>query len=248
VEDARFWALIALLGGIADDTSVLPLDLELRRTGETEAFHDVLEARVSALLADRELPWTHGGDGGEWLAAAVVAAGEVAYERTLASSDGLDPGAWAWEEAEALLVAGMEHDQADEEVDELLWLQWCTHELPPGVSSTWEEWHDALAGGDPTWGRSVIEDPDWDAAVRQLQVLPAYVATRARLGGLVLSIELREDVEAEVAPWSVDEEYDVTHVVLTFPAAELRALPSRTQTYVEMVPGLAESAVSHLDL
>ena len=64
----------------------------------------------------------------------------------------------------------------------------------------------------------------------------------------MLSIVLREDVEPEIQTWSVDDEYDVTHVVLRFPAADLRALSSRTSAYVDMVTALADSAVDHLDL
>ena len=130
--------------------------------------------------------------------------------------------------------------------DPYLWLQWCTGDLPPGVTSTWVD--RAGSDVDPARGRSHVEDADWTVAVGRLSTDPDYLAARERLGGVVLSIVLRDDVEPEISAWTVDDEYDVTHVVLSFPADELRALPSRTRSYVEMVSGLADSAVSHLDL
>lgn len=142
-------------------------------------------------------------------------------------------------------MAADEQEQAGHG-DPLLWLQWCTGDVPYGVTTTWVEGDDA--GEDPARGRVRVEDPDWDEAVDLVVRDPDYLASRGRLGGVVLSIVLREDVEPEIRTWSVDEEYDVTHVVLRFPAADLRGLFSRTAAYVDMVTALAVSAVDHLDL
>jgi hypothetical protein len=142
-------------------------------------------------------------------------------------------------------VADGEEIRADHG-DPLLWLQWCTADVPYGVTTTWVEGDDA--GEDPARGRVRVEDPDWDEAVDLVVRDPDYLASRGRLGGVVLSVVLREDVEPEIRTWSVDEEYDVTHVVLRFPAADLRGLFSRTPAYVDMVIALAASAVDHLDL
>ena len=128
----------------------------------------------------------------------------------------------------------------------LVWLQWCTDDLPAGVTSSWDEGTDA--GDDPAAGRCGVDDAHWDDAVGLLTDRTDYLEAREKLGGVVLSIVLREDVEPEIRTWSVDEEYDVTHVVLRFPAADLRALPSRTAAYADMVTALADSAVDHLDL
>ena len=102
----RFWRLVELLAGTADEETVPRLEAALA-PGEHETFADAVQDHVDRLLARREVPGSHAGDTAEHLAAAVVAAGRDTYERELALDAPLDPGRWRWEEAERLLVAGL---------------------------------------------------------------------------------------------------------------------------------------------
>ena len=81
MDEARFWRLVDVLGGTADDTSTARLAAELVEHDEVDAFGDHLDVLVAQLLAACDVPVTHDGDTAEWIAAAVIARGRDTYER-----------------------------------------------------------------------------------------------------------------------------------------------------------------------
>ncbi|GAW50518.1 MULTISPECIES: hypothetical protein [unclassified Nocardioides] len=85
MDDTRFWQLVDLLGGTADERTVPVLEADLAASGDAEGFLDALQVTVDDLLARCPVPGSHEGDTAEWIAAAVVAAGRETYERTIAA-------------------------------------------------------------------------------------------------------------------------------------------------------------------
>ncbi|GAA1930702.1 hypothetical protein GCM10009737_35810 [Nocardioides lentus] len=264
MDDARFWALIDLLDGVADDGSVARLSAQLA-ADEVDAFGAALDEAVEGLLARCRVPATHEGDAAELLAAAVVAAGRSTYRSTRETGGELDPGAWRWEGAEALLVAGLEGD--DEWDRSPFVLQWLTADLPDGVGSAWTGEEPALPDGvdpdDPAFGFVPATDPAWDAARDALHA-DAGVAEARRDIGARFGVEwdavhvwlvLRDGLtEPDITLWAPDGEPadpadgeetpdDDTVVVWgATPAADLRGLdgPGRTAAYLELVTGLLQ--------
>lgn len=259
VQDERFWQLVDLLGGVANDASVPRLEASLR-AGEAEAFLDRVYELVAALLQRCSVPASHAGDTAEWIAAAVVAAGRTTYENTLAAGGRLDPEAWAWSEAEDLLVAGVpEHadagdgDQPDEVADpddvterlgdELgLTFQWCSAEVPPDVDTSYDPANDR--GDDPEHGQVWTDDDEWTRTLALLDGDAEFHRRRAAIAGIGLHVVVRDIDEATLTPWPSDE--DVRDVVLTVPAEAVLAAPRREDAYVEAVVTLVSSVVEAL--
>lgn len=258
MDETRFWGLVALLGGIADEHSVRALEAELRPE-EVEAFGEAVGTRVDQLLARRRVPESHEGDTAEWIAAAVIAAGREAFERELAEFGDLSPDDWSWSDAEVLLVAGFTDadDRADDgaaptdDVDDALglWLQWKSHHRPEGVTTAW----DAEVEGtleepdDPAHGRVPASDPAWDDALAALAADPEFHRRRSVLGGIGLHLVVRDVDEASLQPWP--SETEVQHVVLTLPAFQARLdHEARTADYLEAVVALVTSTQQNLGL
>lgn len=242
----RFWELVDVLGGTADDVTLPRLEAELRG-GEAEPFLDEVYDLVAALLERCSLPATHAGDTGEWIAAAVVAAGRETYERTRAAGGPIDPTDWAWGEAEALLVAGVEeHDEdvhgADDEraeefgADQLevklgLTFQWCATDPPDGVDTSFDPAADG--GDDPGQPTVWSSDDEWTATLAVLDGDPEFHRRRTSLAAVGLHLVVRAVDEATLMAWPSDE--DVRDVVLTVPVDVVMAAPTRHDAYVEAV-------------
>lgn len=235
----RFWELVETLGGVADDTTTPALDRVLHDHGEGEAFQDLVEEHVERLLERCQVPASHRGDTAEWIAAAVIAAGRAEHDRVLASGAPLVPDAWAWAEAENLLVVGMPH-----EVDSPLpgtrigiTLEWKTLDLPVDIESTFDPVLD-WAGDDPRHGHSVTLDPAWTEAVLRLEADPEFHRRRTSIAEVGLHLKVRDCEELELTPWPSEDEVD--HVVLSVPIAGF-ADQDRTDVYVQVVAELVLS-------
>lgn len=259
VQDERFWQLVDLLGGVADDASVPRLEAALE-AGEAESFLDRVYELVAALLQQCSVPPSHAGDTEEWIAAAVVAAGRTTYESTLATGGLLDPEAWAWSEAEDLLVAGVpghadtqDGDAMDDDADlddvteqlgdELgLTFQWCSSEVPPDVDTSYDPENDR--GDDPEHGQVWTDDDEWTRTLALLDGDAEFHRRRAVIAGIGLHVVVRDIDEATLTPWPSDE--DVQDVVLTVPVEAVLAAPRREDAYVEAVVTLVSSVVEAL--
>lgn len=265
----RFWELIGTLDGVADDKSCAELGRLLGETGEGSAFGDLLDQRVEPLV--RACRWPDeiaGSDTMNWVAAAVVAGGRRAYETVLAAKE-VDPDQWQWDEAEALLVAGVEdsfedapppHGDPVPPVD--VALQWLAAS-PPGVEGPHDDDPtDAIdPGDDPDWGRVPVHDPDWIAAQHRLAADRSFLDRRARLGGLRLWLTVRPvPPEGHPAPDPAShspfdgirpvseaityrfESGDSRTVVLVVPDSDFPATGSRVEGYVAAVHRLLAAA------
>ncbi len=243
METTRFWELVDLLGGVADDDTTPRLDAALADETEAEEFADLVEEAVHRLLERCAVPPSHAGDTAEWIAAAVVASGRTTYERTLAAGGLLSPDDWAWAEAENLLVAGLSDDEEGAgEAD--LTLQWCSSTVPPGVSTAFEA--DLDFGDDPAWGRVVTHDEAWEAALGLLDEDAEYLTRRESLGDIRLHIVVRDVEEMELSAWPEPE--SVEDVVLVVPAPLILAEDSRVDGYLEAVVTIVTSVQAQLGI
>ncbi|MBM7509857.1 hypothetical protein ABKW28_03280 [Nocardioides sp. 31GB23] len=237
----RFWRLVELLAGTADEETVPRLEAALA-PGEHETFADAVQDHVDRLLARREVPGSHAGDTAEHLAAAVVAAGRDTYERELALDTPLDPGRWRWEEAERLLVAGLvaeeePHDGVGDLAEQLgVHLQWRSVQVPDGVLTSWGEEVaeiDGVLGDDPAFGRVPADDPHWHEALQRLAEDPEFHHRRAAVAGLELHVVVRDTDEATLSAFPDADAAE--HVVLVVPVEAMTADPHRAEAYVEAV-------------
>jgi len=200
----RFWELIGTLGGVADDSSCASLNELLRQTGEASTFTDLLDEHVQALVEACRWPEdVAGSDAMSWVAAAVIAAGRLAYDEVLARRE-VDLDHWQWDEAESLLdigfVASPETDAAGPPADHGaavppvgVTLQWLSVPAPGGVWTPHGR-NPIVAidlGDDQTSGRFPVHDRDWVEAQRVLAADPAFVARRVRVGHLGLFVTVR---------------------------------------------------------
>jgi len=240
VDEDEFWALVARLDGVADQTSCRALHDELVATGGGEAFGDAVDEHVERLLEACSLPELYQGDTAEWVAAAVLASGRATYEATLATGGELTVGQWEWQAAEALLVTGfVDPDDApgDGSPGSALpaSLQWNAGSLPDGVTTTWESWLDGLAAAmgqldHPSMGQTVSTDPEWDAAV----AAAGDALASARDTGVHLALVVRDVNEAESRRYS-----ELRHAMRIVPAAEVLAAPTRREVYLRELRALA---------
>lgn len=234
----RFWELVATLGGTADDATTTVLDAALRESGEGEDFGDLVDEHVERLLQSCSLPFSHQGDGGEWVAAAVIAAGRETYERTLAAGGLLNPDDWRWDEAENLLVAGFVDNEDEDEQPGLegqhlgVTLEWKTADLPTGVTSYFDASLD-LFGDDPRGGYAVTADPAWAEAMLRLDADAEFHRRRASISDVGLHLKVRESDEVELTPWPSDEVID--DVVMTLPREMFTDAEQRVEAYVDAV-------------
>lgn len=236
MDEARFWELIDLLGGVADDDSVGPLRAALAASGDGEDFEDEVESRVAALRDTCGFPdFFRGSDLGECLGAAVVAAGRTTYESTLAAGRRLDEGAWDWEEAEVLLVAGGPGDtEYPNETERLISqlgirLQWRSTTEPDGVDTDFDP--DFDFGDDPAWGGEILEDDEWSAALTDLERDSEFRRRRATLRGVGLHLVVRDADEVLLMAFPHDDA--VADVVMILPTQQVLAAESRRSAYVE---------------
>jgi hypothetical protein len=246
VEDDEFWAYVARLGGVADDTTCRPLHDVLVRDGRGPEFGAAVDEHVRRLLGACKVPFTHQGDTAEWIAAAVIAAGRPTYEKTLAAGKKLRPADWAWDAAEALLVAGSVDDHtisgpAQPEATLSASLQWNARPAPEGVTTSWEPFADAIASmmgplDHPSAGRSVCDDPEWDAAL-ELAGADTGILVWARNAGLHLTLVVRDVPTGEYRRFA--EQGQVMRVV---PLAEALAAQPRRDLYLAELRALAEWA------
>lgn len=242
----RFWQLVATLGGRVDDALADQLEDRLA-DGEAEAFGEAVQQRVDDLLAACEVPPSHGGDTAEWIAAAVVAAGEEVYRRTLAAGGVLDPATWDWHEAEALLVVG--HPELDpapddeghwhgETPDLPLTFQWQSERVPPGVRTTWGADTAEVLGAlgvafDPAFGQVPAHDPH-------------LVDVAADLGPAALQRHLVVSEDVEEPRWLLyPEAGDPEHLVLVVPVDLLLEEEDRRPVYAELLAAL-DAALAEL--
>jgi hypothetical protein len=226
---ARFWELVDLLGGTADDASTPRLAAALTEHDEVEAFADHLDVLVAQLLATCDVPASHDGDTAEWIACAVVASGRGSYERVLAAGAPLDPDDWDWAGAEGLLVVGEE--QADAPADPLT-LQWKSREVPVGVETVWDPDDDAH-GDDPAYGLVPTSDEAWEAALGVLGTDAEFLRRRAELEPLALHVVVRDVDELELSAWPDPDAAE--SVVLALPVAMVLAHESRVEAYLDAV-------------
>ncbi|MBB6629216.1 hypothetical protein H5V45_17955 [Nocardioides sp. KIGAM211] len=254
MESARFWELVDVLGGVADDRTVPRLEAVLVESGESEEFLDLVEDKVRQLLTACTVPPSHAGDTAEWLAAAVVASGRSRYEHVLSAGGPLDPDDWAWAEAEHLLVAGFLTDL--EQVG--LTLQWKSRQVPVGVETSWRP--DDDAGDDPGLPLVATTDEAWEAALGVLLDDEEFAARRARLHGIALHVVVRDVEEMEISAWegAGEDEDDtsgdddsaegvVSDVVLVVPVAMVVAEESRVEAYLQAVVTLITSVQDGLE-
>lgn len=248
----RFWRLVELLDGTADEESVSRLEASLA-PGEQETLADAVQEHVDRLLARREVPASHAGDTAEHLAAAVVACGRSTYERELALDEPLDPAQWRWSDAEALLLAG--HDLTGEQQEEWtgevdgelsdqlgIHLQWRSTQVPDGVLTSWGEEVaevDGVLGDDPDFGRVPADDPHWREALLRLAEDPEFHRRRAAVADLELHVVVRDTDEATLTAYPDAEAAE--HAVLVLPVAMMTADPDRVEAYVEAVVTLLVS-------
>lgn len=240
MEPTRFWALVDLLGGVADDDTTPRLDAALADEAEAEEFTDLVQEAVHRLLERCTVPPSHAGDTAEWVAAAVVASGRATYERTLAAGGLLRPDDWAWAEAENLLVAGL----ADEDARDGLTLQWCSTTVPPGVSTAFDA--DRDLGDDPAHGLVATHDEAWETALDLLAEDAEYLSRRESLGDIRLHVVVRDVEEMELSAWPEPEA--VEDVVLVVPAPLILAEDSRVDAYLEAVVTVVTSVQAQLGI
>ncbi|HEY0950365.1 hypothetical protein [Nocardioides sp.] len=263
MDSGRFWELIALLGGRADERTCRTLEAALS-PAEGDDLGEEIQRRVDELLDRRSVPASHTGDTAEWIAAAVIAAGRERFERELTQSGPLDPDDWQWEDAESLLVAGFGDDDDPDDGPEAglddvstealedglgLWLQWKSGRLPAGVTTAWDPEVEAAldAPDDPAFGRVPTTDPAWDDALATLAADPEFHRRRALIGDIGLHLLVRDVDGAELRPWP--SETEVENVVLTVPAADARTEhDERVADYLEVVVFLVTSTQENLGL
>ena len=245
MDEDEFWGFVARLDGIADQTSCRALHDVLVAQGRGQEFGDAVDDHVRRLLGACQVPYSHQGDTAEWIAAAVIASGRSTYDQTLAAGTKLRPDDWAWDDAEALLVAGFVDDGSESgpppEPTELASLQWNAEQVPDGVDTTWEPWLDgmSLAMGEldhPSMGRSVCVDPEWNAAIAEAGS-DTGILVWARNSGLHLALVVRAVDQAENRRYP-----DSGQVMRIVPAAEALAAESRRDLYLRELRALAEWA------
>lgn len=233
MDRSRFWALVDLLGGTADDTTTPRLAAELAERDEVEAFAEHVDVLVPLLLAACDVPPSHGGDTAEWIAAAVIARGQEVYERTLAAGGPLDPDDWDWAEAENLLLVGMtSQGDGPGPGDDRLTLQWKSREVPVGVETVWDP-EDDEHGDDPAYGLVPTSDEAWDAAVGVLMTDAEFQRRRAALEPIALHVVVRDIDELELSAWPSPDETE--SVVLAVPVAMVLGEESRVEAYLDAV-------------
>lgn len=241
----RFWELVGMLDGVADDMSCAELDALLRETGEESAFTDILDPLVESLVRGCRWPSAiAGSDTMNWVAAAVVAAGRTTYESVLAAQE-VNPDQWQWGEAEALLVAGAEErvedappDHGDPVPPVGVALQWLAVPAPEGVQGPHDDDQDEAIdpGDDPAWGRVPVHDPDWLAAQQRLAGDQSFLDRRARLGDLRLWLTVRPVPPVGQAAPDPDSHSPLDGIRPVSAAAAYRFESGNHQTVVLVVP------------
>lgn len=239
----RFWRLIDLLEGTADEESVSLIEAALA-PGEEETFADAVLDHVDRLLARREALVSHACDSPYPVAAAVVAAGRAVYDRELALDAPLDPSDWPCYESEELLTVGLgEQDPARPRGSDQTWseqlgvhLQWRSTQVPEGVLTSWGAEIaelDAVVGDDPAFGRIPTDDPHWHEALSRLAEDPEFHRRREAVAGLELHVVVRDTDEATLSAFPDADAAE--HVVLVVPVEAITADPDRAEVYVESV-------------
>lgn len=180
----QFWGLIDLLGGDAHQESVTVLAEKLaqlpRRT--VEAFGSGLQARVDALMRSDAIPVDYArSDLGESLAAAVVGAGETAYDNALGAREPLNEDDWDIEGGEDLL--GLSFQVLEPEKVELdIEVRWLTLTFPddvevptdPVVEAIAVEFGESVELDASDWGIPVADDPAIDNARADVVQAPTW--------------------------------------------------------------------------
>ncbi|MEN8707382.1 MAG: hypothetical protein ABF306_14700 [Nocardioides marinisabuli] len=239
----RFWRLIDLLDGTADEESVQLIEAALA-PGEEETFADAVLDHVDRLLARREALVAHACDSPYPVAAAVVAAGREVYERELTLDGPLDPAQWQAHESEELLVVGLgEPDPSRPRGSDQTWaeqlglhLQWRSTQVPEGVLTSWGAEIaelDGVVGDDPAFGRIPTDDPQWHEALSRLAADPEFHRRREAVADLELHVVVRDTDEATLSAYPDAEAAE--HVVLVVPVGALTADADRAEAYVEAV-------------
>jgi hypothetical protein len=234
VDDDRFWELVGLLGGTADDSTTPRLAAVLAEHDEADTFGDHLDVLVAQLLASCDVPPAQDGDTAEWIAAAIIARGRETYRRTLAAGGVLDPDAWEWAEAESLLLVGMsgEDEEPADAFGAGLTLQWKSAEVPVGVETGWDPESDQ-GDDDPAHGRVPTSDEAWDAALGVLATDEEFQRRRAALEPIALHVVVRDIEELELSAWPDPDA--VESVVLAVPTSLVLAEESRVEAYLDAV-------------
>lgn len=237
MDDATYWQLIDLLGGVAEEATVTRLEkeLSLRSAEDREAFLHRTQALVDELLARCEVPPSHAGDTAEWIAAAVIAQGRETYERTLETGRRLVPAAWEWDDAEWLLVAGIDLDAVVPDSPEgignsgLVGLTWLARWAPEGL----EEHVDDLRQDPYGYGFRPFPDPAWAAAWEQLLTDDDVAPHLEFMAQWELRIAIVDGEELELAVWPSPERAELVELML--PVDLFRAEPSREEGYAKAV-------------
>lgn len=237
MDDATYWQLIDLLGGVAEESTVtlLEQELALRSAEDREEFLHRTQAFVDELLARCEVPPSHAGDTAEWIAAAVIARGRDTYEQTRQAGKPLVPGDWEWDDAEWLLVAGIDLDAVVPDSPEgignsgLVGLTWLASWAPEGLEQHVDDLH-----LDPyTYGFRPFPDPAWANAWEQLLTDEEVAPHLEFMAQWELRIAIIDGDDLELGIWPSPEQAEL--VQLMVPVALFRAEPSREEGYAKAV-------------
>lgn len=200
----EFWDLIGILGGTAGGESVARLAEALAQlpTATVEGFDTELEARVEVLTESPAMPEElRYSDVGESFAAAIVAAGNEAYEKALKSRHPLDADEWSFEEAEDLLVV-TETILEPAEIELDAEVEWLGSVFPEDVETPDDPVACEFDDLGPEWGVRVADDPQLDGACADIARAPSwrswFGAQPRRPGAVVVAIE--DDASAGLVP------------------------------------------------
>lgn len=195
MQEAEFWSLIDELGGVADGESVARLAETLAALPKptVEAFDTALEERVEALAEAPAIPEDlRYSESGEWFAAAIVAAGRPAYREAMRSREPLDADAWAFDEAEDLLVVAesiLDPDEIELAVD----VEWLSPVFPEDVDLPDGPPADEFGDLADEWGVPVTDDPQIEYACHDVAAAPSWrswiAAQPSRPGSVAIAIE-----------------------------------------------------------
>lgn len=195
MKEAEFWSLIGELGGVADEESVARLAETLASLPKpvVEAFDTALEERVEALAEAPAVPEElRYSETAEWFAAAIVAAGEPAYRKALSAQEPLDVDAWAYAEAEDLLVVA-ESILDPEQLGLAVEIEWLSPVFPDDVDPAENPVGDEFDDLDSQWGVPAADDSQIERARDDIAGAPAWrswiAAQPARPGSVAVAIE-----------------------------------------------------------
>lgn len=238
MDEREFWSLIDLLGGLADEQTVprVAEAVALLPEPAQQGFADLVAAHVVRLLNACGPMGGYLSDADEWLAAAALASGRSSYEAALATGR-LAPEDWDWGEAEALLVVGpasgdvLAGNQAYVDTPIPLW--WVAPELPLGVPQPdlWPDWF----SGDPAFGHSYVEDPEW---LRAWRLLASDREVGRVLGQLPEPVWFRVEETDRVHWWTWRSDSGSCLHLRCVPAALLLAASDRAEAYAAQVRDL----------